>query len=151
MDVKPSLNQLSPAHSYSSRGSSRGTTQGYLYDDYAREIPRMFRSGDTDNCCPEKTEASQKQRMKSPLFVVACLAAVVFLVQLGASLANVPSTRLLENIICQKHYHGTSSQLMPEIQCAVGPVQGELNVISTGALVLGYLTGMFYNLEVMTK
>lgn len=85
--------------------------------------------------------------MKSPLYIVAWLAVIVFLVQLGASLSDVPSTRLLEDIICHKYHHNTSSALMSETQCAMDAVQGELNVVLTGALILGYLPGEFWIVE----
>lgn len=134
------LSQVSPSQSHSSCASSRNRGHAYLYDDYAREIlpfPKVVRHD-------VQTSVGKKCKKKSPLHIVAWLAVVVFLVQLGASLSDVPSTRLLEDILCHKYHHNASSALIPEGQCTMDAVQGELNVISTGALIMGYLPGKLY-------
>lgn len=129
------LTHVSPSHSGSSCVSSGSRGHGrYLYDDYAREIP------------PPQIQpipsSSKNPKTRSPFYIVAWLAVVVFLVQLGAGLSDVPSTRLLEDILCRKYHHITSSAgLVPEDQCSAATVQGELNILSMGALILGYLPG----------
>lgn len=123
MDKMP-LTQVSPSHSHSScTSSSRSRGHCYLYDDYAREIAPIPQH-------TTQTGVGQKCKDKPPFYIVAWLAVVVFLVQLGASLSDVPSIRLLEDILCQK-YHTMEA------------VQGELNVISMGSLIMGYLPGKF--------
>lgn len=131
------LTQVSPSHSHSSCASSRSRSHGYLYDDYAREITPL------PEILPRQTQpiASKKSKTRSPFYIVAWLAVVVFLVQLGSGLSDVPSTRLLEDILCHKYHHTTSSAPIPEDQCSAAAVQGELNVLSMGALILGYLPG----------
>lgn len=131
------LTQVSPSHSHSSCASSRNGAQGYLYDDYAREIPCFPKP----TCYQTKRTAEYTPKMQSSLYIVAWLAVIVFLIQLGASLSDVPSTRLLEDIVCHKYYHNNSNTLIPENQCTLDTVQGELNVVLTGALILGYLPG----------
>ncbi len=79
--------------------------------------------------------------------VVAFLAMVVFIVQFGISLADVPSTRLLEDAICRNYYgnYGNYSrgELLDESRCQAEPVQAELNVVSTGLLISQFIPGIF--------
>lgn len=75
------------------------------------------------------------------MYIVTLLALVVFVVQFGGNIADVPSTRLLEGLICNEYHRISSGNLLPETHCGVDAVQGELNVITTVALILGYLPG----------
>lgn len=140
---KLSLTQVSPSHSHSScaKGSSRSRSHCYIYDDYAREIAPLPDAVHHD--AGMQRAISRKCKRRPPLYTVVLLALIVFLVHIGASLPDVPSTRLLEDILCHKYHHDTSSALVPEDQCTMDAVQGELNVISTGSLIMGYLPGIF--------
>lgn len=135
------LTQVTPSYSHSSCGSNRAHDQGYLYDDYAREIPQVNAIAARHCAIQHKKQKTHPSRRHSPLFIVPLLALIVFLVQLGASIADVPSTRLLEGLICNDYYKNASGSLLPEAHCSVSEVQDKLNVIITGLLTLGYLPG----------
>lgn len=77
---KPPPTQLSPSHSHSSCASSRSRAHGYLYDDYAREIPALPRIEYL-----ESRGFSKQTKKKSPLCIVVWLAVIVFFVQLGGA------------------------------------------------------------------
>ncbi|KUI61057.1 hypothetical protein VP1G_08216 [Cytospora mali] len=85
---------------------------------------------------------SMEPKPESPLYIVICLAILVFIVQLGASLSDVPSVQILEDIICYKFYEGIPTAKYIKENCLVGPVQSELNIISMGSLLFGYLPGI---------
>ncbi|CAN8106000.1 unnamed protein product [Discula destructiva] len=137
------LTQLPPSYSQLSSASSRVVGgHGYIYDDYAREMPKANAIAARHSAMRLKAQQTRYSKIQSPLYVVVLLALVVFLVQLGTSLTDVPSIRLLEGLICNK-YHGISrGKLLPEAQCKVDAVQGELTIITTGALILRYLPGI---------
>lgn len=122
------IQQLSPTHSQSSAGRST------LADDYSApsltnyEIHRQ-----------ERQRPARKRR--SPRLIVAVLGILVFITQFGASLSDVPSVRLLQEIICRRNLGLAHDSPVEEEKCRTDRVQGELNVISTGALVFGYLPG----------
>lgn len=82
-------------------------------------------------------------KRRSPRFIVAVLAVLVFITQFGASLSDVPSVRLLQEIICRKHYGLAPDSSVDEEKCRTDWIQGQLNVLSTGALVSGYLPGKY--------
>lgn len=69
------------------------------------------------------------------------LAVLVFVTQFGASLSDVPSVRLLQEIICRKKYGLAPDSSVEEDKCHTDGIQGQLNVITTGALIFGYLPG----------
>lgn len=62
--------------------------------------------------------------------VVLCLA--LFIIQLGLSLSDLPSLKLMQDIICKRHFHVTADELLLEERCRSEPVQEELNVIQMG-------------------
>lgn len=138
---KSALTQVPPSYSHSSRASGRVHDQAFLYDDYAREVPHVNAIASRYSIIKHGKENPCLSKRHSPLYIVTLLALVVFVVQLGGSIADVPSTRLLEGLICNEYYRSSSAILLPESQCGVGPVQEELNVITMGALILGYLPG----------
>lgn len=115
-------------------GRARG---GYIYDDNAQEIPHVRENSEF----VDATINNASSKRKKPVYITVFLAIVVFLVQLGSSIADVPSTRLLEEIICQLFYGDRNDDMIAEGKCAINAVQGELNIITTVALILGYLPG----------
>lgn len=135
------LTQVTPSYSHSSSGSSRFHEQAFLYDDYAREVPHVNAIAARYSIINHEKAKIRLSKRHSPLYIVTLLALVAFVVQLGGSIADVPSTRLLEGLICNEHYRTSSGYLLPETHCGVDAVQGELNVITTGLLILGYLPG----------
>lgn len=135
MEKTHHLAELSPSYSHSTCVSTKTRGHGFLYDDYARAIPVVPIANDW------RARSLTTVRFKSPLYIATCLALVIFVVQLGISLTDVPSTQLLENLICHEASQNTASKLLPEKQCQGIAVQAELNVISMGTLILGYLPG----------
>lgn len=142
MDKTCHLTELAPCYSHSTYGAKmtrggglhnngpgHGHGAGFLYDDYARELPVVVRPGDW-----QARSLGRPETFKSPRHIALCLAVVLFVLQLGASLADVPATQLLEDMLCQ-------SQSNESQQCRGVDVQAELNVLSVGALVFGYLPG----------
>ncbi|KAI3395476.1 hypothetical protein diail_1262 [Diaporthe ilicicola] len=125
----PPIQKLSPARSLSSAG--RSTLVG---------------SDSTTSVTSYETHVQKRQspakKKRSPRFVVAVLAILVFITQLGASLSDVPSVRLLQEVLCRKHYGLSPDALVVEEKCRLASVQGRLNVISTGGLIFGYLPGI---------
>lgn len=142
MDKTCHLTELAPCYSHSTYGAKttrggglhnngpgHGHGAGFIYDDYARELPIVVRPGDW-----QARSLGRPETFKSPRHITLCLAVVLFVLQLGASLADVPATQLLEDMLCQ-------SQSNESQQCRGVDVQAELNVLSVGALVFGYLPG----------
>lgn len=128
--------QLSPSHSHLSCASTRTRARGYLYDDYAREIPAL-----PTVVYPDSRALPQTIKKKSTLYIAAWLAVILFLIQLGGSLTDVPSTRLLEDLLCHEYYHDTTRGLLHEDKCLIDAVQSELNILATGVLLTTYLPG----------
>ncbi|KAF3760480.1 hypothetical protein M406DRAFT_72971 [Cryphonectria parasitica EP155] len=123
------LAELSPAHSRSSRASSS------VHAHEIPELPQPPAYDDSDDDAPE-----QESRTKSPIYGVIVLAVIAFLMQLGVSMFEVPSIQRLEDLICHEYYdHKASGDPIPEGQCTVAAVQGELNFIVMGSLILGYV------------
>lgn len=127
----PRLQKLSPARSQSSAGrSTLGSDDSATYLASHKTHHRQ-----------ERQQTASKRR--SPQFIVAALAVLVFITQFGASLSDVPSVRLLQEIICRRHYGLASDSSVEEEKCRTDGIQGQLNVISIGALVFGYLPGKY--------
>lgn len=131
MSKMPQIQQLSPARSQSSAGRSTTLCSD---DDSATSSYPMHRQA-------RRQQPARKRR--SPRFVVTVLAVLVFVVQFGASLSDVPSVRLLQEIICRKHYGLAPDSPVEEGKCRTDGIQGQLNVIYTGALIFGYLPGTY--------
>lgn len=129
MSKMPHIHQLSPARSQSSAGRSTLCSD----DDSAASSYTVHRQA--------RQQPAKKRR--SPRFVVAVLAIIVFITQFGASLSDVPSVRLLQEIICRKHYGLAPDSPVEEGKCRTDGIQGQLNVIYTGALIFGYLPGKY--------
>jgi MFS transporter, PCFT/HCP family, solute carrier family 46 (folate transporter), member 1 len=63
------------------------------------------------------------------------LAVALFFVQLGLALSDLPSIKLMQDIICRHHYGVTSDEELIEEMRHVEAVQQELNTISIGILI----------------
>lgn len=83
----------------------------------------------------------RKPCLHSSREIIITLAVVVFVIQFGNAVSNVPSTHLLEDIICRQYYHNSSSAMIPENLCSLEPIQSELNIVTTGQLVSSYIPG----------
>lgn len=122
------IQKLSPSHSQSSAGRSTladddSVTSATSYEMHRKRLQR-----------PAKTR-------RSPRFIVAALGFLVFIAQFGASLSDVPTVRLLQEIICRRELGLAPDSPVQEGKCRTDLVQGQLNVISTGGLVFGYIPG----------
>lgn len=126
-----SLQQLTPARSQSSAGRSDLGSDGDSATTAASY--KMHR---------QERRAPPKKRL-SPRATVAVLAVLVFITQFGASLSDVPSVRLLQEVICRREYGLAPGSSVQEDKCRTDGIQGQLNVISTGALIFGYLPGEY--------
>lgn len=122
------IHQLSPVHSQSSAGRST------LGSDSAASL-----AGHETHYRQKRQQPATKRR--SPRYIVAVLAVLVFITQFGASLSDVPSVRLLQEVICRKDYDLSPDSPIQEEKCRTDGIQGRLNIISTGALIFGYLPG----------
>ncbi|KAF4967146.1 hypothetical protein FSARC_5266 [Fusarium sarcochroum] len=74
-------------------------------------------------------------------YLLPFLATCLFVIQLGLSLSDLPSIKLMQNIVC-KHVHkihGTA--MLPEEDCRDGPVQHKLNIIVMGIQVSATISG----------
>ncbi|CAM1500645.1 Fc.00g098070.m01.CDS01 [Cosmosporella sp. VM-42] len=69
------------------------------------------------------------------LFLLPFLAVTLFVIQLGLVLSDLPSAKLMQDIICKHYYNVTLDDLLPEEDCRIEPVQQELNTISMGILI----------------
>lgn len=124
------LQKLPSARSQSSAGGSTLSSN----DDSATSL-----ASHKTHHRQERQQTARKRR--SPRFIVAALAVIVFITQFGASLSDVPSVRLLQEIICRRHYGLAPDSSVEEEKCRTDWIQGQLNVLSTGALAFGYLPG----------
>ncbi|KAG8168610.1 hypothetical protein KVR01_001359 [Diaporthe batatas] len=124
------VQKLSPSHSQSSAGRST------LADD--DDVVTSATSYDMHRQRPQ--QPSEKRR--SPRFIVAVLGLLVFIAEFGASLSDVPSVRLLQEIICRRELGLAPDSPVEEGKCHTDAVQGQLNVVSMGGLVFGYLPGI---------
>ncbi|KAL7820330.1 major facilitator superfamily domain-containing protein [Trichoderma aethiopicum] len=59
----------------------------------------------------------------------------LFVINLGLSISDYPSTKLWQDIICKHHLGLTSSELLPERKCHDRAVQRELNIVDIGSSV----------------
>lgn len=56
----------------------------------------------------------------------------LFTIQLGSSLSDLPSVKLMQDIVC-KHFRGDfSDTMLPEEKCRANEVQRELNIVNMG-------------------
>ncbi|WAO89460.1 Hypothetical protein NCS54_00685300 [Fusarium falciforme] len=63
------------------------------------------------------------------------LGVFLFIIQLGLSLGDLPSIRLMQDIVCKRHYEITKDELLSEEECRGEDVQQELNTIVMGILI----------------
>lgn len=63
------------------------------------------------------------------------LGVFLFIIQLGLSLGDLPSIRLMQDIVCKRHYGITNDELLLEEECRGEEVQQELNTIVMGILI----------------
>ncbi|KAF7563060.1 hypothetical protein G7046_g1071 [Stylonectria norvegica] len=68
-------------------------------------------------------------------YLLPFLSVTLFVIQLGLSLGDLPSIKLMQDIICKLHYNVTSDPFLPEEECRIDPVQRELNLVTIGILV----------------
>ena len=69
-----------------------------------------------------------------PLLLFLCCA--LFVVQLGLALPELPSTKLMQDIICKRVMHlGGVRGLLPEDECHGEDVQRELNMVGVGVSI----------------
>lgn len=86
--------------------------------------------------------------MASPLHYAEGLSApflsvCLFVIQLGLSVSDLPSIKLMQDIVC-KHVHRIDSpELLPEEKCRDEPVQQRLNFIMMGMQISATISGMF--------
>lgn len=74
--------------------------------------------------------------LKTPAkYLLPFLAAALFVIQLGLVLDDLPSIKLMQDIVCKYNYNVEASGMLSEENCHAGPVQQELNVIYLGILV----------------
>ncbi|KAH0498893.1 hypothetical protein TgHK011_006120 [Trichoderma gracile] len=59
----------------------------------------------------------------------------LFVINLGLSISDYPSTKLWQDIICKHHLGLTSDELLPEMECHDRAVQRELNIVDIGSSV----------------
>ncbi|KPM42043.1 hypothetical protein AK830_g4524 [Neonectria ditissima] len=78
-------------------------------------------------------------------YLLQFLAAALFVIQLGLSMSDLPSVRLMQDIVCKHHFNVTTGELLSEEQCRIEPVQQELNLISMGILVSATIGGKKYS------
>ncbi|RSM02704.1 hypothetical protein CEP52_007827 [Fusarium oligoseptatum] len=69
------------------------------------------------------------------------LGVFLFIIQFGLSLGDLPSIRLMQDIVCKRHYEITSHGLLPEEECRGEEVQQELNTIVMGILISVTVSG----------
>lgn len=79
-----------------------------------------------------------------PKALLPFLALTIFIIQIGLSISGLPSTQLMQDIICKtQHSLSSSNRLLPEQDCHDDNVQRELNFVSTGILISVTIGGMF--------
>lgn len=79
-------------------------------------------------------------------WLIPLLVVNLFIISLGLSIGDYPSTKLMQDIICKHHLGLTFDELLPESQCHDKAVQRELNVVEIGGAISGTLAGMLYSL-----
>ncbi|KAL7927837.1 major facilitator superfamily domain-containing protein [Trichoderma austrokoningii] len=70
----------------------------------------------------------------------------LFIINLGLSISDYPSTKLMQDIICKHHLGLTFDRLLPESQCHDRAVQRELNIVEIGGAVFGTITAALVSL-----
>ncbi|KAL2687417.1 hypothetical protein Neosp_004978 [[Neocosmospora] mangrovei] len=63
------------------------------------------------------------------------LGVFLFIIQFALSMGDLPSIRLMQDIVCKRHYGITNHELLPEEECRGEEVQQELNTIMMGILI----------------
>lgn len=76
-------------------------------------------------------------------FLLPFLCLVLFVTQLGLSLSNLPSLRLMQDVICKKKLGIASYSLLPESDCHADAIQQQLNLVTTGSLISTTVGGEF--------
>ncbi|KAK8930303.1 Efflux pump ustT [Metarhizium anisopliae] len=68
-------------------------------------------------------------------YLLPFLCVTLFVTQLGLSLSDLPSLKLMQDIACKKHYGLVTEELLPEEKCRDAAVQRILNRVNTGISV----------------
>lgn len=84
---------------------------------------------------------ARSHRTVPVMYLLPFLFVALFTIHLGLSLADLPSLKLMQDIICKHHFSVTSDELLPEAGCRVEPVQRELNIVNVGMLISSTIEG----------
>ncbi|UZP35906.1 hypothetical protein NXS19_003722 [Fusarium pseudograminearum] len=68
------------------------------------------------------------------------LSICLFTIQLGLSISDLPSIKLMQDIVCRQVHQIDSPELLPEEFCRDEPVQYRLNFIVTGMQIAGTIS-----------
>ncbi|KAI9172423.1 MFS efflux pump atnC [Paramyrothecium foliicola] len=70
-------------------------------------------------------------------FVLALLCTALFVIQLGISLGDVPTTMVMQQIICEEYFNARAGagETLPEELCLDASVQRRLNFFTIGSLI----------------
>ncbi|KAL6908326.1 major facilitator superfamily domain-containing protein [Trichoderma evansii] len=79
-------------------------------------------------------------------WLIPLLVVNLFIISLGLSISNYPSTKLLQDIICKHHLGLTFDELLPESQCHDRAIQRELNIVEIGGAISGTFSGALVSL-----
>lgn len=71
----------------------------------------------------------------------------LFITQLGLSLSDLPSVKLMQDIACKKIHGILSDELLPEEECRDPEVQRVLNRVDMGISVSVTIGSMFVSLH----
>lgn len=76
-------------------------------------------------------------------YLLPFLSACLFVIQLGLSVSDLPSIKLMQDIVCEHVHRIDSPELLPEEKCRDEPVQQRLNFIMMGMQISATISGMF--------
>ena len=75
-------------------------------------------------------------------YLLPFLSLCLFVIQLGLSISDLPSIKLMQNIVCKQVHRIENPALLPEKSCRDKKVQHRLNFIIIGMQVAGTASGM---------
>lgn len=76
-------------------------------------------------------------------YLLPFLCVTLFVTQLGLSLSDLPSLKLMQDIACKKHYGLVTEELLPEEKCRDAAVQRILNRVNIGISVSVTIGSMY--------
>lgn len=83
------------------------------------------------------------------MYLLPFLLITLFTTQLGLSLADLPSIKLMQDIICKTQLDLRTEDLLPEVDCRNEAVQRELNIINMGVLISSTIGGTYPYLNLL--